>query len=127
MNSPISYDETPEFKKDFKKLAKKFRTLPEDLELVKSAVIELNHVLGINNLSAVLVEGLCAEEVKIYKIRKFACKALKGRGSQTGIRVIYAYHVKTHKVDFIEIYFKADQAIEDKERIKIYLRNIASN
>jgi len=125
MSSPINYDETPEFKKDLKRLAKKFRSLPEDIELVKSAVIELNHILGINNLSSVFIEGLCSEEIKICKIRKFACKALKGRGGQTGIRVIYAYHIKTRKVDFIEIYFKADQANEDKERIKAYLKNIA--
>ena len=52
---------------------------------------------------------------RIFK--KFACKALKGRGVQSGIRVIYAYFVKEDRVEFIEIYFKGDKASEDRHRI----------
>lgn len=117
----ISYRETQEFKKDLKKLLKKYRSLKEDLKLVKIAVIELFHIQKINNLSVFPIPGFCTEEVQICKIKKFACKALKGRGSKSGIRVIYAFHAQTLRVDFIEIYFKGDRENEDRERIKRYL------
>lgn len=117
----ISYGQTEEFQKDFKKLLKKYRTLEQDLELAKAAAIELFHLQKINNLSVFPIPGYCTEEILICKIKKFACRSLKGRGSKSGIRIIYAFHVKSSRINFIEIYFKADQENEDRERIKQYL------
>lgn len=122
MGKTINYGETEEFRKDFKKLLKKFRSLETDLEIVKVAAIELFHIQKIVNLSIFLIPGFCSEEIQICKIKKFACKALKGRGSKSGIRIIYAYHKAVQKVVFLEIYFKADQENEDRERIKSYLK-----
>jgi mRNA-degrading endonuclease RelE of RelBE toxin-antitoxin system len=124
MMSKISYEETREFQKDFKRLLKKYPSLGDDLKLVKTAAIELFHIHKINNLSVFPIPHFCSEEIQICKIKKFACRALKGRGSKSGIRVIYAFHGKTLKVDFIEIYFKGEQENEDRERIKGYLENI---
>ncbi len=117
----ISYGQTEEFKKDFKKLLKKYRSLEEDLTLAKIAAIELFHLKKINNASVFPIPGCCTGEILICKLKKFACKTLKGRGSKSGIRIIYAFHVKTLRVDFIEIYFKADQENENRERIKKYI------
>ena len=77
----------------------------------------------INNLSVFPIQGFCLEAIQICKIKKFACKALKGRGSKSGIRVIYVFHCESCKVDFIEIYFKGEKENEDKDRIKEYLKN----
>jgi len=122
MTSKINYGETPEFQKDFKKLLKKFKSLEEDLELAKVAAIELYHIQKINNLSVFPIQGFCSEEIQICKIKKFACKALKGRGSKSGIRLIYAFHCQICKVEFSEIYFKGEKENEDCERIKNYLK-----
>lgn len=132
MTSKINYGETPEFQKDFKRLLKKFKSLEDDLELAKVAAIELFHI-GLPNSQGLLekkdnkatfpISGFCTETIQICKIKKFACKALKGRGSKSGIRVIYAFHCKNCKVDFIEIYFKGEKENEDRERIKEYLKN----
>ena len=100
--------------------------------MVKLATIEpyyigvvRNGVLEKKDANAIFeIPNFCSEELKICKIKKFACKALKGRGVQSGIRVIYAYYVLTNTVDFIEIYFKGDAENEDKERIKQYLAGI---
>ncbi len=124
MATTINYAQTEEFQKDFKKLLKKYRSLEQDLELVKIAAIELFHLQKINNLSVFPIPGFCTEEILVCKIKKFACRALKGRGSKSGIRVIYAFNVNTLKIDFIEIYFKADQENEDRERIKRYLNGL---
>src|SRR3989338_8769443 len=107
--SKINYDETHEFQRDFKKLLKRFKSLEEDLKLAKIATIELYHLQKINNLSIFPIPGFCKEKLQICKIKKFACKALKGRGSKSGIRIIYAFHDINSKVTFIEIYFKGDQ------------------
>ena len=58
---------------------------------------------------------------KIYKAKKFACRSLKGKGVQSGIRVIYAYFEKEDKIELIEIYYKGDKENEDRERILKYL------
>jgi len=120
----ISYGETDDFQRDFKKLLKRYRSLKEDLKTAKIAAIELFHLQKINNQSVFPISGFCTEEAQVCKIKKFACKALKGRGSKSGIRIIYAFQAKLFKVDFIEIYFKADQENEDSERIKRYLSNL---
>lgn len=123
MASKINYGKTPEFQKNFKRLLKKFKSLEDDLNLAKAAAIELFHIQKINNLSIFPIQGFCTEKIQVCKIKKFACKALKGRGSKSGIRVIYAFHCEDYKVDFIEIYFKGEKEKEDKDRIKEYLKN----
>ena len=117
----ITYKKTPSFEKDLKKLLKKFRTLDDDIENVKKSAIELYHLKNIDNNSVEPIPNFCTDELKICKVKKFACKALKGRGVQSGIRIIYAYFVTTNTVDFIQMYFKGEAKNEDKDRIKNYL------
>jgi len=125
MTTPIKikYSRTGSFQKDLKHLLKRYRTLEEDLETAKHNAIELYHLKGINNQSVFPIQGFCTETIQICKIRKFACKALKGRGSKSGIRIIYAFHCQSYKVEFIEIYFKGDKKNEDRDKIKKYLKN----
>ena len=117
----ITYKQTNEFERDFKRLLKKFPSLNEDIEIVKIFSIELFHLRKINKQAIFPIPNFCTEELKICKIKKFACKSLKGRGVMSGIRIIYAYFVLTNTVEFIEIYFKGESENEDKERVKEYL------
>jgi len=39
----------PEFEKDFKKLAKKFKTLDDDIKAFIDNQLKLTHILGIDN------------------------------------------------------------------------------
>ena len=119
----IEYDATDVFQKDLKRLLKKFKTLEEDLETAKRNAIELYHLKSINNRSVFPIPDFCNDAILICKIKKFACKSIKGRGVMSGIRVIYAYHTATSKVDFIEIYFKGEKEKEDREQIEEYLKN----
>jgi mRNA-degrading endonuclease RelE of RelBE toxin-antitoxin system len=107
----------PEFDKDLKILGKKFRTLKDDLDIFTEKQLRLFHKLGIDNKGIVQISNLSIEYPKIYKARKFACKSLKGKGSASGIRVIYAYFEDEDCVEFIEIYYKGDKENEDRERI----------
>jgi len=56
-------------------------------------------------------------ETCVIKVKKIACKALKGRCVNSGLRLVYAYFQQEEKVTFIEIYHKDDQEIKYRERI----------
>lgn len=116
----LSYEETPEFKKDFKRLAKRFRTLHGDLETLKKAAIELRHVQKIDNQACFAIPGCVTKTAAAYKVKKFACRSLKG-GSNSGLRLIYIFIESTSCVLLLEIYYKVDQTLEDRERINRYL------
>lgn len=109
----MTFDELAEYQRDLKTLLKKYRTLNDDLSVVKK-VLEIfpderpPFSFRIDNL------GL---ENCIIKVRKIACKALKGRGVNSGLRLVYAYFAEEQRITFIELYHKNDKENEDRERI----------
>ena len=109
----MTFDELTEFKKDLKSLLKKYRTLNDDLEVVKK-VLEIMpderppFSYRIDNL------GL---KTCVIKVKKIACKALKGRGVNSGLRLIYAHLQEEEKIIFIELYHKNDKENENRQRI----------
>ena len=114
----MNYDETEEFTRDFKKLLKKFSSLAEDLEVNKQYRIELFHYKKADSRGIFEIQGIGnTTELKFFKVKKFQCKNLKGRGAKSGIRVIYAYFPNEQKIIFIEIFFKANQENENRQRI----------
>lgn len=50
-------------------------------------------------------------------MKRAACRALKGRGSASGLRLIYAYFRDEDAVELVELYFKGDKEQEDRGRI----------
>ena len=109
----MTFDELVEYKRDLKNLLKKYRTLKEDLEVVKKVLKVVPYErppfsFRIDNL------GL---ETCVIKVKKIACKALKGRGVNSGLRLIYAHFEAEQKITFIELYHKNDKENEDKQRI----------
>ena len=118
----ISYSRHSRFEKQIKKLLKRYKSLEEDLEIAKIAAIELLHLRGIDNQSSWLVPKFDQEFLKIYKIKKFACKSLSGKGVRSGIRVIYAFFPQKMAIEFLEIYYKEKQSADmDYEFAKSYL------
>lgn len=119
----IDYIESPKFKKDLKRLIKKYPSLPEDLRMAEKAAIELVHLHGVDNRSVFQISRI-GGGIQVYKLKKFACKSLKGRGNRSGIRIIYAWLPGKNEIHFIEMYFKGDQKNEDKSRIREYLKKL---
>ena len=117
MKKFIEIKKLPEFEKEFKKLLKKFQSLAEDLDVFIDKQLVLTHKLGVDNGGVVRIAGLGIEEPKVYKAKKFACKSLKGKGGQSGIRIIYSYSSTRDVVEFIEIYYKGEKENEDRARI----------
>ncbi len=118
----MRYEEVSKFTRDFKKLLKKFQSLADDFKTAKKNSVELFHKSEINNNGIFEIQGARnTEELQFFKIKKFACKSLPGRGVQSGIRITYAYFPNEQKVVFLEIYFKAQKENEDKTRIANFL------
>lgn len=46
-----------------------------------------------------------------------ACRALKGRGVNSGLRLVYAYFPTDQMITLIELYHKSDKESEDRHRI----------
>jgi hypothetical protein len=123
------FEELDEFKKDLKSLKKKYRSLDEDLEVVKKILETLPEErppfsFRIDNLGI---------ETCVIKVKKIACKALKGKGVNSGLRLIYAsfeeleeikeddkivQEYREAKIVMIELYHKNNKANEDRDRIK---------
>ena len=109
----MTFEELEEYKKDLKKLSKKYRTLPEDIEVVKK-VLFVNpkerppFSFRIDNLGV---------KTCVIKIKKIASKSFKGKGVHSGFRLIYAHFEKDDRIVFVELYHKSKKDIEDRERI----------
>ncbi len=107
------FEELQEFEKDLKQLLKKYRTLNDDLEVVKK-VLEINpderppFSLRISDLKV---------ETCVIKIKKIASKSLKGKGVNSGFRLIYAWFEEEQRIVLVELYHKNDKENEDRKRI----------
>lgn len=109
----MTFNELPEFVKECKRLAKKYQSLPDDLEEFKR-IITAVPLGNSKHFNVITINDCCT----IIKARLF-CRHLKG----SSLRIIYAFHGNNLRVDFIEIYFKGDKENENHERIKEYLNN----
>ncbi len=104
----ITFEELPEFQKDFKRLVKKYPSLPRDFELRKSV---LKHFPKGRGMDVDQIPNLKIQS-KIYKAR-IDCKSLK----RDSLRLVYCYDEVASRITMIEIYFKGEQQLESRERI----------
>lgn len=109
----MTFEELAEFKKDLKDLLKKYRTLNDDLRVVK-------RVLEVAPFErppfSFRIDDLRLKTC-IIKVKKIACKSMKGRGVKSGLRLIYAHFPEEDKIVFVELYHKKSKSIENRERI----------
>lgn len=92
----------------------KYRSLPENLDVVKQMFFVISNErppfsFEIRDLGL----GTC-----VIKVKKIACKSLKGRGVNSGLRLIYAHFSIEEKIVLVELYHKNNKGSEDRERIR---------
>ena len=102
-----------EFDKDLKHLLKKYRSLNDDLEEVKTI---LKKKPDERPPFSFRIEGLGITTC-VLKVKKIACRALKGRGVNSGLRLIYAWFEEEIRIVMVELYHKNEKEAEDRERI----------
>jgi hypothetical protein len=109
----MTFEELEEYKRDLKQLLKKYRTLADDLEVVKK-VLEV--IPDERPPFSYRIEGLGITTC-VIKVKKIACRALKGRGVNSGLRLIYAWFKVEQRIVMVELYHKNEKENEDKPRI----------
>lgn len=111
----MEFVQSPEFARDYARLCKRFLSLDEDLEKLKTVLITSPRGTGGKHWNILHH----SETIFVFKTR-MSCDYLK----KSSLRIIYAYSIDTSRIEFIEIYFKGDKESEDRERIKEYLKNV---
>jgi mRNA-degrading endonuclease RelE of RelBE toxin-antitoxin system len=110
----MQIDYLPEYNRDFKKLAKRYRTLESDMaDVIKILKIRPNAQPPFSYEITGLGLKTC-----VIKVKKIASDSFKGRGVNSGLRLIYAHFPNEQKITFIELYHKNDKENEDRERIR---------
>ena len=82
----MTFDELPEYQRDLKTLLKKYRTLSDDLNIVRKVLDILPDERP--PFSYRIEVGIC-----IIKVKKIACKALKP-GRKLGLDAWFSYEQK---------------------------------
>ncbi len=111
---------TDGFDRDLKKLAKKYNSLFDDISIFEVALSTvrkepLSDTPRISNL------GAKYEKYPVYKVKAFRCRALKGKGSKSGFRIIYYDDVKSDVIHLIQMYHKSTTEMHDSVRITEFL------
>lgn len=109
----MDFDQLPEFERDLKTLLKKYRTLNDDLNVLKSI---LKIMPDQRPPFSYRIDSL-GMKTCIIKVKKIACRALKGKGGNSGLRLVYAYFQSNRKITFVELYHKNEKESEDRIRI----------
>ncbi len=107
------FEELPAWEKDLKRLLKKYRSLIDDIEIVKQ-VLEIKPDERPPFSYRIDNRGI---ENCVIKVKKIGSKSLKGRGVNSGLRLVYAYFPEEIRIIFIELYHKNDKQKEDRQRI----------
>jgi hypothetical protein len=109
----MKFEELPEYQKDLKQLLKKYRTLKQDKEdLQKTLEVEPDAEPPFSYR----IEGLGIKTC-VVKVKKIACRALKGRGVNSGLQLIYVWFEVEQRIVMVELYHKNDKENEDRIRI----------
>ena len=121
MNTPTPTSSAvalPDYLRDLKRLSRRFRGLDEDIRLFVEK--PLTHFLRGEPVAGrnERVAGLGFECPVVHAAERIACRALRGRGSNSGLRLVFAWFPKDDRLELVELHFKAGQDIEDKARVK---------
>jgi len=125
----MNFSRQPEFEKEQKKLEKKWRSLPEDLQkaedVIRSLYIEIpgfNREEARKNLftgkrAAILKQDSHYEAVKM----RLDCASL---GSKSALRLIFTYVYNGETCTFIELFSKTDKEREDSQRLQRFIDSL---
>ena len=110
----MKFEQLDEFEKDLKRLRKKYRSLEDDLDIIKKVLAVFPHARPPFSFR---MDGF-GGSIQLIKVRKIACMSMKGKGVNSGLRMIYDWRSLENRITLIELYFKGEKENEDSERIR---------
>ena len=124
----MNFSEAPEFSKDVKRLAKKWRSIPSDLEAAKVYIAPLYESLSddvdINMYRGEFFSGKRAAilhtdgDTEVVKMRLDVADL----GRSDKVRIIFTAVKTKEAITFIELYTKNDKAAHDQKRLNRYVK-----
>ena len=122
----MNFEFVPEFEKDIKRLTKKWRSIPSDIEAAKQYIVPLYVQLSDDvDIDQYRQEFFARKRAAILPSRGGG-EVVKMRldveslSTNSKVRVIFVAAVSDNSVKFIELYAKNEKDREDKSRIKKY-------
>lgn len=122
----MNFDSTDEFTKDVKRLSKKWRSIPSDIEDAKQTLLSLyveQEGADLSELRKSFFNGSRAtilhqlDDGEIVKMRL----DVAALGSNSKVRLVFVAVTQPHAIIFIEMYAKNEKNREDQTRIRRYL------
>lgn len=122
----LNFDETPEFQKDIKRLKKRWRSIPSDINKVKLVIErlyvplegvdmkEFRELMFATPRAEILTSTVKCEVVKM----RLDCASL---GNDKKTRLVFVAVKAADTIHLLELYAKNDKPREDPKRIKKYL------
>ena len=124
----MNFNETPEFEKEVKRFAKKWRSIPSDIVAVKQYILPLYEQMdsGINvdcyrqkffngKTATILYSDTNTEVIKMRL-------DVESLGRNDKVRLIFIAIKSADEIKFIELYAKNEKLREDQKRINKYLK-----
>jgi hypothetical protein len=121
----MNFNHAPEFARDLKRLARKWRSLPDDLQraqlIIRRLYVdtpdvnrnELRKAFFNNKQATILTRG---ESFEVVKMRLDCSSA----GSKNMLRLVFVYVCVGDEVTFVELFSKNDKSREDIRRYRPY-------
>lgn len=126
----MNFKELPEFEKEFRKLSKKYASLPNDFDDLKKVLVIDPRLERLWEKWVKRVSWLWKnlEWIEVYKIKRFRCFSICKNSKDSNLRIIYHYNewegkIEFEKIEFIEIYHKNCKSNHDEKRIRENYRN----
>lgn len=114
----MKFETLPEYDKDLKHLIKKYRSLNSDIQDVKKVLTVRPDA---QPPFSFIIDGLGISSC-VIKVKKIASDSFKGKGNNSGFRLIYAYFQEEQRIVFVELYHKGMKENEDRQRILKYFQ-----
>jgi len=111
----IQFEEKLQFKREFKKLAKKYKSLSKDLKIFKK-VLE-NFPEGTSNKNFSILNR--TNNAKFIKARLYSSST-----KNKLFRVVYLYFKEKNKITFIELFSKSDKENHNKKRLNDFIQEL---
>ena len=109
----MNFEELNQFRTDVRALSNKYRTLKEDLAILKKILAIFPDERPPFSISLSPRTAL----VKTIKVSQIACKSLRGLGSHSGLQLIYAWSEGEKKIVLVGLYGGSRQEHKTEQRI----------
>ena len=118
----MTFNRTPEFNKDLKKLQKKWHTLEKDLKVAERAIGQVYENPDLYEPFFSTKNATVMSSNDSYEVSKMRLKCTSP-GAKGKARIVFVFARVDGEITLLEIYSKSEKDREDSTRVHDYLTN----